>query len=158
MYQGLDMVITKGDTKIAEECVKIARDLPDYFTDSGIINLIQDIKNYQLFVVNDSGKMLGFIVIAAKYPQAAEILWLAVKKEHQNKGYGTALIEHSSVGLKEMGIRLLEVKTLAPHAGYQPYEATRRFYDKNGFMLTDIIDPYPGWEPGNPCALYVKIL
>lgn len=80
------------------------------------------------------------------------------KKEYQHKGYGTALIEHTSIRLKEKGIRLLEVKTLAPQAGYQPYEATRRFYNKNGFILTDIIDPYPGWEPGNPCALYVKIL
>lgn len=79
-HHGLDMVITKGDPEIAQECVKIARDLPDYFTDSGIVNLIQDIKNYQLFVVNDFGKMLGFIVIAAIYPQSAEILWVAIRR------------------------------------------------------------------------------
>jgi hypothetical protein len=39
------MVITKGDPEIAEECVKIARTLPDYFTDSGVINLVQDVKS-----------------------------------------------------------------------------------------------------------------
>jgi hypothetical protein len=22
----------------------------------------------------------------------------------------------------------------------------------------EIIDPFPGWDPGNPCAIYVKAL
>ncbi len=153
-----DMVLIKGDANIAEECVKIAGTLPDYFTDSGVVNLVQDVKKHQLFAAIDSGRVIGFIVVAEKYAQVAEILWLAVKRELQHKGYGSALIEHASIVLKKKGIRLLEVKTLAPQAGYQPYEATRRFYDKNGFMLTEVIDPYPGWEPGNPRALYVKIL
>jgi hypothetical protein len=68
------------------------------------------------------------------------------------------LINYVAADLKPKGTRLLEVKTLSPQADYQPYQATRRFYDENGFLLIDIIDPYPGWEPGNPCALYAKIL
>jgi ribosomal protein S18 acetylase RimI-like enzyme len=83
---------------------------------------------------------------------------LAIKPENQHKGYGSKMIDFITTELKNEGVRLLEVKTLAPGTGYTPYEATRNFYEKSGFMLMDIIDPYPGWEPGNPCALYVKIL
>ena len=55
------------------------------------------------------------------------------------------------------GIALIEVKTLAATADYAPYEKTRRFYEL-GLFLIETIDPFPGWEPGNPCAIYVKIL
>jgi len=49
-------------------------------------------------------------------------------------------------------------KTLAPDVEYAPYEATRRFYEKKGFIHLETIDPYPGWDPGNPCAIYVRVL
>jgi hypothetical protein len=60
--------------------------------------------------------------------------------------------------LRANGVMLLEVKTLAPTVVYTPYERTRRFYEHAGFILLEVVDPYPGWEPGNPCAIYVKIL
>lgn len=50
------------------------------------------------------------------------------------------------------------VKTLAPTVDYPPYDATRAFYASQGFHLVDIIDPYPAWNPGNPCAIYLNIL
>ena len=39
-----------------------------------------------------------------------------------------------------------------------PYEATRAFWERNGFVHVDTIDPLPGWEPGNPAAIYVAAL
>jgi hypothetical protein len=39
-----------------------------------------------------------------------------------------------------------------------PYEATRAFWERNGFIHVDTIDPLPGWEPGNPAAIYVAAL
>lgn len=38
------------------------------------------------------------------------------------------------------------------------YARTRKFYEQRGFHLLEEIDPYPGWDPGNPCAIYVKVL
>ena len=29
---------------------------------------------------------------------------------------------------------------------------------RNGFVHIDTIDPLPGWEPGNPAAIYVAAL
>jgi hypothetical protein len=40
-------------------------------------------------------------------------------------------------------------------SGYRPYEATRAFWEHNGFVQIDTIDPLPGWPPGNPAAIYV---
>lgn len=53
---------------------------------------------------------------------------------------------------------MLQVKTLAPTVEYAPYEGTRTFYEAMGFRLLEIIDPFPGWEPGNPCAIFAKAL
>ena len=30
-------------------------------------------------------------------------------------------------------------------SGYRPYEATRAFWEHNGFVQIDTIDPLPGW-------------
>jgi hypothetical protein len=38
------MLIIRGDAQLFDDCVKIARELPDYFTNSGIINLVEDMK------------------------------------------------------------------------------------------------------------------
>ena len=46
----------------------------------------------------------------------------------------------------------MEAKTLDRSSGYRPYEATRAFWERNGFVHVDTIDPLPGWEPGNPAA------
>jgi hypothetical protein len=34
----------------------------------------------------------------------------------------------------------------------QPYEATRAFWERRGFVQVATIDPLPGWQPGNPAA------
>lgn len=152
------MEIVQGNKKHIDECLHIARNLPLYFTEDGVKNLSKDINIHQLFVAVESGFVRGFITLIEKSPYVAEISWLAVQPEHQHKGCGSALVNFVATLLKHKGAKLLEVKTLSPGTDYVPYEITRRFYEKSDFMLVEIIDPYPGWEPGNPCAVYVKIL
>jgi hypothetical protein len=50
------------------------------------------------------------------------------------------------------------VKTLDANAGYAPYEATRAFWERCGFVQVDTIDPLPDWQPGSPAAIYVAAL
>ena len=78
--------------------------------------------------------------------------------EHQHRGIGSALVNRIASDLSSQGIKVMEVKTLSADVDYAPYEKTRRFYEKVGFMHLDTIDPYPGWEPGSPCAIYIKRL
>ena len=90
--------------------------------------------------------------------QVAEILWAAVDPDRRRSGLGTRLVEDVLETLWAEGVRLVEAKTLDRSAGYEPYEATIAFWEGRGFLKVDVIDPLPGWEPGNPCAIYVAPL
>ena len=60
------------------------------------------------------------------------------------------LLDHLLGDLAAEGVSLVEAKTLDRSAGYRPYEAARAFWERRGFVQVDMIDPLPGWEPGNP--------
>src|ERR1700733_6587929 len=60
--------------------------------------------------------------------------------------------------LAQTGVSVVTVKTLDRSAGYAPYEGTRVFYEHNGFVYVDTIDPLPGWPPGNPAAIYAAAI
>ncbi len=152
------MEIIRGNEKHLAACLSIAREMPQYFNERGIAMMAEDLKKHRLYVAVDLDEVLGFLTILNKNEQVAEISWMAVKPEHQRQGIGTALIDHVVSELRSKGIKLLVVKTLSEDLDYPPYEITRRFYKKMGFINLETIDPYPEWEPGNPCAIYVKVL
>jgi len=155
------MKILRGNKKYIDSCLSVARELKQYFTNTAIKIIEKDLHKHLLFIAIDSAdskKLLGFAVIDCKNQYVAEILWIAVKKEHQNNGIGSSLINYINSDLKSQGIRLLKAKTLSEDIKNSYYEKTRRFYKKSGFFLLETIDPYPGWDSGNPCAIYVKII
>jgi ribosomal protein S18 acetylase RimI-like enzyme len=133
----------------------IVRGLPEYFTADVPDKVTRDAASHETWVVTDSGGVAGFIIVAKKSPDAAEILWIAVEAGRRGQGHGTKLLGQVLDHLAATGISLVEVKTLDSSAGYAPYEATRAFYERNGFVHVAAIDPLPGWAPGNPAAIYV---
>ena len=68
------------------------------------------------------------------------------------------LLDHLLGELAADGVAVVEAKTLDGSAGHKPYEATRAFWERRGFVQVDTIDPLPGWRPGNPAAIYVAAL
>jgi hypothetical protein len=62
------------------------------------------------------------------------------------------------VSLAGEGVAVVEVKTLDASSDYEPYVATRAFWERSGFHQIDCIDPLPGWQPGSPSAIYVAAL
>ena len=136
----------------------IIRGLPDYFTDDVPGKVEHDAASHQGWVITDSGTVAGFAVAARKSPAGAEILWIAVDAARRGRGHGTRLLGHVLDHLGADGISVVEAKTLDRSAGYRPYEATRAFWERNGFVYVDMIDPLPGWQPGNPAAIYVAAL
>jgi GNAT superfamily N-acetyltransferase len=83
---------------------------------------------------------------------------LAVRPDRRNHGVGSELIDNVLSKLWGDGAFLVEVKTLDASANYAPYEATRAFWEARGFIHIDTIDPFPGWDPGNPAAIYAAAL
>ena len=141
-----------------EACLQIVRASPDFFTDDVPVNVQGDLKQHDGWVIVESGDMVGFVVVDRRSPQAAEILWIAVEPDRRDSGYGTRLLRHALGVLRDQGTALVEVKTLDRSAGYEPYEATNAFYERNGFIQIDCIDEFPDWPPGNPAAIYVAAL
>ena len=142
----------------APAAVAIIRGLPDYFTDDVPAKAEQDAVRHEAWVVTDSGTVAGFAVVARKSPGGAEILWIAVDAARRGRGHGTALLGHVLDHLAAAGVSVVEAKTLDSSSGYQPYEGTRAFWEHNGFVYIDMIDPLPGWQPGNPAAIYAAAL
>jgi GNAT superfamily N-acetyltransferase len=79
----------------------------------------------------------------------------AIDAAQRGCGHGTRLLAHVLDDLAASGISVVEAKTLDQSSGYRPYAATRAFWERNGFIHVDTIDPLPGWQPGNPAAIYV---
>jgi GNAT superfamily N-acetyltransferase len=118
----------------------------------------RDAASHQAWVLTDSAAVAGIAVAARKSPGGAEILWLAVDAARRGRGHGTRLLGHVLDHLATAGISVVEAKTLDRSSGYRPYEATRAFWERNGFIHVDTIDPLPGWPPSNPAAIYVAAL
>jgi ribosomal protein S18 acetylase RimI-like enzyme len=139
-------------------CVAVAEDLPGSFTPSGVDELRRDLETDDVTVAVAGEQVVGFAVTRHKTPGIVEIRWLAVAGPFQRRGIGTALVTRAGEDSSRIGARLLEVKTLDASVLSAEYAATRRFYEARGFELLETIDPFPGWDPGNPCAIYVKVL
>jgi GNAT superfamily N-acetyltransferase len=142
----------------APAATAIVRGLPDYFTEDVPDKVEHDAASHQAWVITDSGTVAGFAIAARKSPAGAEILWIAIDAARRGRGLGTTLLGRVLEHLGAAGISVVEAKTLDRSSGYRPYEATRAFWERNGFVHVDRIDPLPGWEPGNPAALYVAAL
>ncbi|MGH2528984.1 MAG: GNAT family N-acetyltransferase [Actinomycetota bacterium] len=123
-----------------------------------MVELRRDLERDDVAIAVISNQVVGFVVSRRKSPSIVEIRWLAAAQRVQQRGIGTALMAHVHERARTAGARLLEVKTLDTSVPSADYAATRLFYEKRGFELLESIDPFPGWEPGNPCAIYVKIL
>jgi ribosomal protein S18 acetylase RimI-like enzyme/uncharacterized damage-inducible protein DinB len=156
---GIMFSITKDvDKFFVNEVIVIAEDLPEYFNENGIKKLKEDVILQDLFVIKELEEIVGFAIILSKSKEVSEISWLAVRKEKQGNGYGTYLVNTICEELARKGQKVLEVKTLSEIIDYAPYQKTREFYKKLDFILLETIDPYDDWGPGNPCAIYIKLL
>ncbi len=135
-------------------CLEIARNLPEWFNETGLKAIEKDLKSEITLIALDK-EVLGFIIIKPLNKKALEILWMAVRREYHGEGIGTEMLEFVEGWAKERGFEVLVVKT-SGDLSYKPYDATRRFYERNGFVRIAPIDPYPGW--GEPALVYVKCL
>lgn len=141
----------------AEACVAIVEALPDHFTSDVPAKLRADLRRHGGYAVDDGDQVAGFAVVR-RAGLAAEIVWAAVQPDRRGTGVGTALVEAVLHRLHAGGVRVVEVKTLDPSSAYEPYRATRAFWQARGFVHLDSVDPFPGWQPGNPAGIYVAAL
>jgi GNAT superfamily N-acetyltransferase len=150
--------VRAATTADAPGCAAVVLGLPDFFTPDVPEKVADDLARHPAWVVTAGGEVIGFAIVDRRSPVAAEVLWAAVASGRRGWGLGTRLVEHVLAELAGDGVRVVEVKTLDRSAGYAPYEATLGFWEARGFVQVDTIDPLPGWQPGNPSAIYVAAL
>ncbi|ASJ12992.1 GNAT family N-acetyltransferase [Thermococcus thioreducens] len=148
--------LLETDTEL-RKCLEIAKDLPEWFNEAGLRTMKRDLRSEKTFIaVNDrEQEVLGFIILKPLNEKALEILWMAVRRELRGKGIGTKLLRFVENWAKGEGFELLVVKT-SGDLSYKPYDETRRFYERRGFVRIALIDPYPEW--GEPALIYAKCL
>jgi ribosomal protein S18 acetylase RimI-like enzyme len=150
--------VRRADPHDVEACASVLAGLPDHFTPDTHDEVRRAWPHHPAWVAVAHDRVTGFVLAERRYPTSAEITFAAVEPARHGEGIGTALVDAALSGLAEEGVRLVEVKTLDASAGYEPYVATRGFWQAQGFVQVDCIDPLPGWQPGNPAAVYVAAL
>jgi GNAT superfamily N-acetyltransferase len=141
-----------------EDCLALARGLDRGFNDAGLDAMAEELPEGTQFLAVDDGDLLGFASVDEHRPGVAELSWLAVRTDARGAGVGSRLVEAVAERLRADGVELLTVKTLAATVESEHYARVREFFEEAGFRHVKTIDPYPEWEPGNPCAIYVKPL
>jgi GNAT superfamily N-acetyltransferase len=151
------MTITIKKTAEFEKALAIAKTLPEFFTQQGLNEIKKQLPDQMVYGAYDGEELIGCVSYKKINRQTIDIAWLFILEKYQGKGIGTELVEKT---LAEEGqeFAVCQVNTLAETVEDAGYALTRKFYEKLGFVPIEIIDPYPGWGPGNPCQIYVKCL
>jgi ribosomal protein S18 acetylase RimI-like enzyme len=136
-------------------CEAIVRSLPDHFTPDVVDTVGGELVRDRAWVSAARDEVDGFVILERRFSKGAEITWAAVRPSSQRQGIGRSLVLAALDAARADGVEVVEVKTLDASAGYEPYVATRAFWESLGFVQVDTIDPLPGWQPGNPSAIYV---
>jgi GNAT superfamily N-acetyltransferase len=148
LFQPHDLPAIKG----------IIERLDAYFTPDVPEKIGLDVSSQYTWVLVEGDQVLGVSVVEKRSAEAAEILWMAVEPSWRGRGVGTQLLSYVIEALTAEGVSVVEVKTLDGSSDYEPYVATRAFWRSRGFVQIDRVDPLPGWQPGNPCAICVAAL
>jgi GNAT superfamily N-acetyltransferase len=151
-------VIERGEPRHHAAVLAVAGALPGYFTPEALSTIRDDLRSHPLYVASVAGEVVAFAVVDPREGPVAELLWIGVAPARQGEGIGGALVERIVADLRQAGVALLLVKTLDDAAGYPPYQRTMRFYRRCGFLHCLTLDPFPGWDPGNPCALLARVV
>lgn len=153
--------LRRANDSDVEGCVSVLSHLPNYFTSNTHDELRASMPRHLAWVAIDDAneaRIVGFLLAEKRYARSAEITFAAVRPEHRSAGIGTQLLDRLLDDLGEHGVQLVQAKTLDVTSEYEPYVATRAFWEARGFVQVDSIDPLPGWQPGNPSAIYVAAL
>jgi coenzyme F420-0:L-glutamate ligase / coenzyme F420-1:gamma-L-glutamate ligase len=136
-------------SRIAET---VLRDLPDWFgIEEATAGYIEAAATLPTLAVEPD---LGFLCLKQHTPRAAELYVMGVRPEHHRRGTGRALVAEAERWCRTRGIRYLQVKTLGPSNSSPGYDATRAFYEAQGFVALEELHGF--WDEDNPALILVK--
>ncbi|MGV1760729.1 GNAT family N-acetyltransferase [Rhizobium sp. P44RR-XXIV] len=153
MQEAVEITECKG-----EICRDIMSELTDWFTEPAVIDACAHaVETLPMFGCIEKDNVAGFVAVRPHPPSAMEILVIATRRRYHGGGIGKRLLTAAERFARSADCKLLTVKTLAPRGRNEPqYDATRTFYDRNGFIRAEIFPTL--WQEDNPCLFFVKPL
>lgn len=131
--------------------------LPKWFSPpEDIITKSNTHKEFPFFAVFDHDKVIGFVALKIHNTFTVEIYTIGILEEYHRKGLGYKLLKACEKYGKVCGYKYITVKTLDESADYEPYNSTRAFYIKNGFIPLEVLQTF--WNDENPCLFLVKYI
>jgi len=136
-----------------EPVVELTRSLHGWFTP----DCLEEVRAFcrrmpGLVAVDEAGTIFGY-VLWQEGREEWEVHYLGVARELHRRGIGKILLERLLELAREKGALWLRVATVAPTEDYEPYAATRAFYEALGFTLQSM-EP-SGWPDGTDRADYL---
>jgi GNAT superfamily N-acetyltransferase len=113
--------------------LEIAKSLPQWFTSGGIESITKDIQFQDGIVAFEDNQAIGFLTFFVNQG-VANIGWMGVLPACHRRGVGEKLLQELRIILLKHQITSILVGTLGDSVDYEPYERTRAFYRKNGFV------------------------
>jgi len=136
---------------------KVMHSLPAWFSPPEDIEKKAVIhKDYPFFAAYDRDTPVGFVALKIHNKFTADIYNLGVLEKYHRQGIGRDLVEAIEKYCIDNGYQFLTVKTLDSSAEYGPYERTREFYKKMGFIPLEVFTTF--WDEENPCLFMAKYL
>jgi len=139
------------------DCEAVLRSLPGWFgIEHALLMYVADTTKLPSFALEEDGSIVGFLTLREHFPAAWEVHCMAVHAGARGKGLGSLLLRHSEAWLRQRGVKLLQVKTVAATSDSADYAQTRKFYEAMGFTPLEIFPEL--WDPWNPALQCIKLL
>jgi len=143
-----------------EACDAIIATLPYHFGDEeGQRQCAAAVRSQQGLVAEDDGEVVGFVTLEPRFDECVEATWMAVRADRRRMGVGRALLDRVAADVWAKGRQFLLVLTVSPSDGADEipdgYQATRAFYEANGFVLAR---DFPGYWKSDTPVLMVRPL
>jgi len=153
----MEIRIVENNNEKERITLEVLNALPEWFSPpEDIARKAVQHRDYPFITVYDGEKVVGFVALKIHNPYTADIYNLGVLREYHKQGVGHKLMETCVDYCKEHRHKFLTVKTLDESADYEPYEATRAFYKREGFYPLEVFTCI--WDEDNPCLFMVKVI
>lgn len=140
----------------AEACDAIVATLPYHFgNEVGRRECAAAVRRQRGLVAEDDGDVVGFLTVEPRFDDCAEVTWMAVRADRRRTGVGRMLLDRLAADTLADGRHVLLVLTVSPSDGPDEipdgYQATRAFYEANGFVLVRDFAGY--WDSDTPVLM-----
>ncbi|HKO92561.1 MAG TPA: GNAT family N-acetyltransferase [Polyangiaceae bacterium] len=157
---GLALSLARYEPRWLDACRTLLDGLQDWFGGAASAAYSADLARYPSWVAISKDVpapgLAGCVTVRAPERTAFEVHLLAVERELQGQGVGSALLLVAERFARRCGARFLHVKTLGPSSGDVFYARSQAFYEARGY--TRLFESERLWDGAGPALVLVKAL